>query len=158
MRFYFTLKEDCPEPKERVECNKLLRNLGYKNSYLGNYQSRDFATIIFDIEDVNLDEKHSIDLIEKNIKDKCNIIEVNVYMKFYYTLEKSNLLNITNLMVSNLLKEKGFIFRIFNSHSQNGILYEGLNIFNIDPLKVNEIENLMSQINDIEGVSEVIIY
>jgi len=158
MRFYFTLKEECPEEKERVECNKVLTNLGYKTSYLGGYISRDYITIIFDIEAVDLDDKHSIDLIEKNIKAKCNILEMDIYMKFYYILEKRYLLKQTNLKVSNLLKKEGYTFRIYNSHSNNGILYVGLNIFNIDPLRENEIEVFTNKINKIEGVNEVIIY
>ena len=158
MKFYFTLKEEYSEEQEQLRCNKLLLDLGYKNSYLGRYISRDYITVIFYIESVNLDDKCSIDLIEKNIKDKCNVIEVNTYMKFYYSLEKSYLLKQTNLKVDNLLKEKDYIFRRYNSHSNNGIIYIGLNILNIDPLKENEIESFMRMLNEVEGINEVLIY
>ncbi|MFD3157283.1 hypothetical protein ACFIJ5_10545 [Haloimpatiens sp. FM7330] len=158
MKFYFTVEENSLEEQEIKKCSEILSRLNYKNYYLGKYKNREYVNIVFEIENIDLEDKAQIEDIKKNIKNNSNVIQASSYMKFYYKIEKTYLLKEINKKVKELLTEREYIFKCYNSHSSNGIIYVGLNVLNINPLNQNELKGFMNIVEKIEGVNQVIVY
>lgn len=154
MNFYITLNEEAILEDEIEKIKNALKNQNYTYNVLGNYESRGYLTVV--IEVTNLLSQDDAKSVENMVKNNCDTLEVDHYMKFYYILDGVNSSKDINDIVRKKLEELGYKHKLYNSHSENGNLYIGLKVLNINPFNNERIKELTNLINSIEGILNVI--
>lgn len=156
MILYITLNDDADYELETEKMKQILSEQKYSYQLLGNYTSREYVTIVLEITSKIYDNDPLT--IQRNINDTCNTLESGTYMKYYYTIEPGYEIKIVNDKVRETLNEEGYNYRIYNSHSENGISYIGLQVADLNPFDNKQMEKLEGIINNIQGVCEITKY
>lgn len=156
MVLYITITEDAVEKEEEDKIKNMLQECRYNYNYKGIYTSRNYSTLIIDIYDLKSNDEY---MKIKNIIECTNkVFEIDNYLKFYYLIEHGNSIKEINDKVKEKLDNKAYIYKIYNSHSQNGIFYVGLKIPNMNPFDNDKISELKNIVQNIDGVLKLIEY
>lgn len=156
MILYITLNDDADYKLETEKMKQILSEQKYDYQVLGNYTSRGYVTTVLEITSKTSDNDALT--IQRNIKDTCNTLESGTYMKYYYTIEPGYEIKIVNDKVRKTLNYEGYNYRIYNSHSENGIFYIGLQVADLNPFDNKKMEKLEGMINNIQGICELTKY
>lgn len=154
MKLYITLNEDVDIDEQLTTLKKILQMYPYK--ILGSYESRGYATFVIQLGDGVLEE--ALTTLEAELKEQLDLLEVERYMKFYYLLETGSKSSEINPKVRNLLEEQGYQVKTYNSHSENGHMYIGLKVLDINPMERDELEPIYSLVKSIDGIQDIILY
>lgn len=156
MILYITLNKNADYELETEKIKLMLDDLKYDFDILGRYISREFDTLALKINSKISDSDALI--LQEKIKGICNILESDTYMKYYYTITPDYEIKAVNDEVRRALNDQGYNYKIFISHSENGIYYIGLKIADLNPFHNDQVEKLNFIISNIEGISELIRY
>lgn len=151
MKIYITL-ENRVQSDEYSTLQAALSEIGY--SVLGSYESRECRTIVAEAEEL---EAEVIAKIE-HIKESIPILEVGTSMKFYGVLNSGLRPADVNPKLRELLKMNNYEAMVYPSHSENGISYVGINIKDLNPLDVKQMSRCKQLVEQIEEISNLIIY
>lgn len=154
MNLYITLNGDSDIDEQLEKLYQILQVYRYK--ILGNYESRGYMTVVIQLEDDVLEE--ALITLEAELKEQMDLLEVERYMKFYYILEIGSRSSEINPKVRGLLEKQGYQAKTYNSHSENGHMYVGLKVMDINPMDRDEIEQIDSSIKIIDGIQDIILY
>ncbi len=151
MKIYITL-EDLAQRDDYSRLQAALSEIGY--SVLGSYESRNCRTIVAEAEELETEVIAKIEHIKKSIP----ILEVGTSMKFYVVLNSGVRSADVNPKLRELLKKDNYEAIVYPSHSENGISYVGINIKDLNPLDVEQMNRCKQVIEQIEGINNLIIY
>lgn len=154
MYLYITLDEAVNRENSTKIINEKINSKIYNIEFVDSYISRDYETLIFRT-DIGEDQFNNIKSILKN---EGYILEIDKYMKYYYSFISSNDSIDINNTIKKVLNEKGYEFKLSRSHSKNGELFMLLRILNINPLDVEELRKIEDSIKSIEGINKIIKY
>lgn len=154
MYLYITLDEAVNRENSVKLINEKINSDIYNIEFIGSYISRDYETVIFktDIGDAQINKIKSI------IIDENYILEIDKYMKYYYSIMSSKDTTNINNSIKKVLNDEGYKFKLSRSHSQNGELFMLLKILNINPLDKDELKNIQDKIETIDGIDKFIKY
>lgn len=154
MNLYITLQEGTNHKEQINKLEKGIQPALYK--ILGSYESRGYTTIVIKLD--RLIEANEIEMIEDNLKHQMSLLEITPYMKFYYVLKGGHKSCEVNQKVRMLFKQEGYVAKTYNSHSENGRMYIGLKIMDIDPSDEYEMQKIKGIISEIKEIEELQIY
>lgn len=148
MKIYITLEENITT-MEYERCKEMLK----KNScnIIGTYESRGYETLVVDIG------AHEESIIEQICK-VVPILEVRKAMKFYCSLDRGIYPVQVNPIIREKLSKSGYNARVYPAHTENGVLYIGIEIEDMNPLDELELQEYMKVINVIKGISQLSFY
>ena len=63
-----------------------------------------------------------------------------------------------NDIIKKSLNNKGYKYKIYNSHSNEGMTYVGLKILNINPFDYEELNKLKDLVEEDKGILKLIKY
>lgn len=151
MYLYITLDEAVNRENSIKLINEKINSYIHNIEFIGSYISRDYETVIFktDIDETQFNN------IKPILMDENYILEIDKYMKYYYSIMSSkDTININN-SVKKVLNDKRYEFKLSRSHSQNGELFMLLKILNINPLDKEELTKIEDNIKSIEGIDSI---
>lgn len=154
MYLYITLDEAVSREDGINLINEKINSNIYNIEFIGSYNSRDYETLIFKT-DIEEDQFNNIKSI---IKDQKYILQVDKYMKYYYTFTRTKDSFYINNHIKEILKDSGYELKLSRSHSKNGVLFMLLKIFNINPLNDQELTRIEDTVKSIEGIDTIIKY
>lgn len=154
MKLYITLNEETDIDEQLTRLQQLLQMYPYK--MLGNYESRGYTTFVVQLGADASEEV--LNTLEAELKEQLDLLEVERYMKFYYILEVGSKSTEVNPKVRDLLEQQGYQVKTYNSHSENGHMYVGLKVMDINPMNRDEVEQIYSLVRTIDGIQDVILY
>ena len=156
MKLYITLNAEASLQEETQKIQQSLDWLTISYIILGSYENRGHITIVVDI--LKATEIEDFIVPENILKQNIDVLEVDHYMKFYYILQTGHASSIVNPKVRAVLEQEGYKLKIYNSHSENGLIYIGLKIMDINPLNKEELNRVVNLVKKIEGISDTILY
>ena len=151
MKIYITLA-DSAQNSDYSRLQTVLSGIGY--SILGSYASRNCRTVVIDAKSLESDVVARIG----HMREDSQILEVGTYMKFYCTLDRGVRPIHVNPFLRKILEEEKYEVIVYPSHSENGINYVGVNIKDLNPLDVEEMNRFKQLVKQINGVNNLIIY
>lgn len=154
MYLYITLDEAVNRENSTKLINEKINSKIYNIEFVDSYISRDYETLIFRT-DIGEDQFNNIKSI---LNDEDYILEIDKYMKYYYSFISSKDSIVINNSIKKVLNDKGYEFKLSRSHSENGELFMLLKILNINPLDKEELIKIEDNIERIEGIDRIIKY
>ena len=150
MYIYITLEKEVSRSVYLAKLSQKVDILKYRT--IGNYYSQGYETIIIDF-----DKEENVDELIRGLTDE-DVFEIKDYMSFYYWIDNKFTSLTVNTEVRRKMQEAKYKIRVYNSHSENGVIIGRLDIKQYNPKDIEQERKLVSVFDNIAGIIKMKIY